>query len=203
MSAKGRLRGPVGVITRACDSHRVLITDDTNSDARNPREVPRKPHPHRQIRASGPHPPTRRCCGGEIQFLDHAHACSLWSRLRTRHSCSGFANIAMCVAHQSNFPTACAAPRPVLSDLSKSGPRRTAAQGFGSAIASGRGMGGACGGGAWNTKIPNPHSRKQWNAETKTASASGVPRVESTRAKTTALRWSWGIRFPIFEGSDI
>jgi hypothetical protein len=120
MRALDEFRGPDRAITRACHSHRVLITGDTNSNARNPRRVPRKPHPHRQIRASGPHPPTRRCCGGEIQFRDHAPACSSWSRLRARHWRFGFANIAMCVAHQSNFPAACAAPRPAFSALSRS-----------------------------------------------------------------------------------
>lgn len=140
MGTRRQLGRPNGVIALARHSHRVLIAGDTNSHAKNPRGVPRKPHHHMRIRASTTTPRPAAAAAGKFNSSTthlRAHcgglgyAPSHWA-LRVREQRNEF-------AHQSNFPAACAAPQPCAFARSESVLKQDDAQGCGSAYASGRG----------------------------------------------------------------
>jgi len=114
------------------------------------------------LRPPPPDPPPR--AAGKFNSSDHAPACTsmvvvFGSALAPR--ASGSANNIDVLPRQSNFPAACAAPRPALGAVScvyavRESPRRASAR----PAASGRGVGDACGGGAWYAR-PEPNSENK------------------------------------------
>ena len=92
-----QIRGTVGALPRARNLHRVLITDATHWHPRNSGGVPRKPHPHRQIRESAPAPRPAATAAGKFNsvttLLRYLEVCSRLQRLVTRRL--GFAKLAM------------------------------------------------------------------------------------------------------------
>ena len=97
MAAKRLLRGLVGPLTDARHLHRVRIADDTDSNARMPRGVPRNPHHQKQMRAPTPAPRPAAAAAGKFNsattLLRNSEVCSRLQR--PVNGRLGFAKLAM------------------------------------------------------------------------------------------------------------